>query len=342
MTEKIISVIIPVYNAEKYLDKCLSSVKNQTFSDFEVIMVDDGSTDGSADICRKFVDEDSRFKYFYKENGGGGSARNKGIEKATGNYIAFIDSDDYVDADYFEVLSAPLKEQEWDMIQCGMNIRRKENVNCLSLQKREFSDFKFAEAVLKRDFPIFLFITTTSKLYKRDFLIKSGVTFDEEVHMSEDCLFNTQLLPYINSVKQLDYTGYNYIQDNSTLTKAKITYEKAYQSIKVGNITSGIRNELIKKYQFENNPDVIKGFHTAVCIIYISNAHSIETGGFSKEEKEKLYDFYFSVMNYPVDKAIDDYSGTDRKIIEASVKKDSKTIGRIYKMREIKSKIKFW
>ena len=336
-----ISVIIPIFNSEKYLDKCLLSVKNQTFTDFEVIMIDDGSTDGSAEICRKFTNEDSRFKYFYKENGGASSARNRGLKEATGEYIAFIDSDDYIDIDYFESLSVPLNEKKWDMVQSGMNIIRKDNVNRLNLPDCEFYNSQFAEAVLKREFHIFLFITTTSKLYNHDFLLKNNLLFDEKISLSEDCLFNTQLLPYINSVKQINYTGYNYIQNNSTLTKAKITYEKASQSIRIGNVTSEIRNELISKYKFKNNPDVIKGFHTAVCIIYISNAHLIETNGFSKQEKDNLYDSYFSVMNYSVDKAIDDYSGTDRKIIEASVKKDRKAIGRIYKLREIKSKIMF-
>lgn len=337
-----ISVIIPIYNTEKYLDKCLSSVKNQTFTDFEVIMIDDGSTDGSANICKKFVAIDNRFKYFYKENGEVGSARNAGIEKAKGEYITFVDSDDYIDNDYLEALSAPLSDKKWDLVQCGMKIKNRERVSVLRLPNRELRDFQFAEAVLKRDFYIFLFITATSKLYRREILIDNNIRFDEDITVSEDCLFNTQILPVVKNVKHIEYAGYNYIQENSILTKSKSSYNKVYQSIKVGNITSEIRSELIGKCGFDNNSDVIKGFHTAICVIYISNARSIETGNFSKEEKEKLYDFYFSVMNYPVDKAIDDYSGTDKKIIEASVKKDSKTISRIYKMRDIKAKVRFW
>lgn len=214
----VISIIIPIYNSEKYLDKCLSYVKNQTFTDFEVIMVDSNSTDGSVDICLKFADMDSRFKYFYNENVGVSSARNKGLEEATGDYIAFIDSDDYVDIDYLEALSAPLEERKWDMIQCGMNIITKENMNQLDLTSCEFHDLEYAETVLKRDFHIFLFITTTSKLYRRDIIVNNDITFDENVAQSEDCLFNTQLLEYIKDVKHIEYVGYNYIRNDFSVT----------------------------------------------------------------------------------------------------------------------------
>ena len=99
-----ISVIIPFYNVEKYIEKCLQSVSEQTFGDFEVILVDDGSTDNSPFVCRKFVEKDSRFKLFTKRNEGVSVARNFGIEKATGDFIAFIDSDDIVHPKLLETL----------------------------------------------------------------------------------------------------------------------------------------------------------------------------------------------------------------------------------------------
>lgn len=337
-----ISVIIPIYNSEKYLKTCLSSVRDQSFKDFEVLMIDDGSTDRSAAICKEFALADDRFHYYYKENGGSGSARNRGIEAASGDYIAFIDSDDYIEADYFASLTAPLNEQAYDLVQCGMYIRKGEKATSLSPADTAYTGPEFAEAALKRQFPIFLFITTTTKLYRRAILVENQIRFDEDVTVSEDCLFNTQLLPLIQEAKQLSWSGYNYIQDNSTLTKTKSSYQKVFQSIKVGIITAGIRNDVIQQYGLENDPDIIKGFHTAICIIYLSNAHEIECGGFTKEEKKKLYDSYFSVMNYPVERAINEYQGTDRKIIEASVKKDATSISKIYKLRELKSKVKFW
>ena len=96
---ELISIVIPVYNKEPYLADCFDSLRKQTYEDIEVIMVDDGSTDGSAAVCRKYVEMDSRFHYIYQENGGQNSARQKGAENATGEYLIFVDADDYVSHD---------------------------------------------------------------------------------------------------------------------------------------------------------------------------------------------------------------------------------------------------
>lgn len=332
-----ISIIVPIYNTEKYLEKCLESIQNQTFTDFEVIMVDDGSTDISAEICKNFANEDSRYKYFYKDNGGEGSARNYGLSKVTGNYITFVDSDDYVAYDYLEVLSADISKG-YDIIQCGMYICNGCDQIVLSA-KGEYHDNDFIKLVLKRDFPIFLLQTTTTKLYKTELLRKSGILFDSKVIKSVDSLFNTMLLPFVHDILIKDVPKYYYRQDNSYVSKMKPSFNKIYQSIRVGNITSQIRFDLIKELQIENDPEIIQGFQTAICIIYISNAHEIETGGFSNVDKQRLYESFFSVMNYPINTAIDGFEGTDKKIALACAKKDRKTIARIYRLRRIKAKI---
>lgn len=333
-----ISVIVPIYNTEKYLKKCLDSIRNQTFTDFEVILVDDGSTDKSSEICKEFTDNDKRFKYYYKENGGSSSARNLGLRQATGEYIAFIDSDDSIDKDYLETL-AVYCSGGYDIIQCGMRLVRGKVITELAPDDAEYEDLDFIKLVLKRDYPIFLFQTTVTKLYSRRFIENSGVCFDEEAIRSVDCMFNTELLPYIRRVKTIHRIGYTYFQDNSYISKIKPSYKKSYQSIRVGSVTADIRWNTIKKYRFEEDPDIQKGFQTAICIIYISNAREIETGGFSDEDKRQLYDSFFSVMDYPIDRAVNSFEGTDRRIALACAKKDRKTIERIYKLRRIKSKI---
>ena len=95
----LVSVIIPVYNVEKYLRQCLDSVLAQTYTKYEVLLIDDGSTDSSADICREYCKKDSRFKLYQKQNGGASSARNLGLENASGDYLFFLDSDDWIDVD---------------------------------------------------------------------------------------------------------------------------------------------------------------------------------------------------------------------------------------------------
>lgn len=112
---ELISIIVPIYNVENYLRQCLDSIMSQTYQNFECLLINDGSPDHSADICREYVEKDSRFRYFEKENGGVSSARNLGIERSKGEYITFIDSDDWVDPDYLEVLYTTLLEEGADI-----------------------------------------------------------------------------------------------------------------------------------------------------------------------------------------------------------------------------------
>ena len=104
MTPKI-SVIIPIYNAENYVGRCIESVQAQTYNNWQMILVDDGSKDKSLEICQKYADVDDRISVIHQENAGPGIARNTGIAKASGNYVVFIDSDDYIEKDYFQLLA---------------------------------------------------------------------------------------------------------------------------------------------------------------------------------------------------------------------------------------------
>ena len=110
MENELISIVVPIYNVDNYLRQCLDSIQNQTYQNFECLLINDGSPDNSADICREYVSKDARFRYFEKENGGVASARNLGIKYSKGKYITFIDSDDWVDLDYLEVLHSKIKE----------------------------------------------------------------------------------------------------------------------------------------------------------------------------------------------------------------------------------------
>ena len=101
----LISVIVPVYNIEKYIERCVRSICVQTYKNLEILLVDDGSTDGSGEICERLAKEDERIRVFHKENGGSSSARNLGIREAKGEYLGFIDSDDYIEPDMYELLA---------------------------------------------------------------------------------------------------------------------------------------------------------------------------------------------------------------------------------------------
>ena len=114
-----ISVIVPVYNVMAYLTRCVDSIRKQTYRNLEILLVDDGSTDNSGALCEKFALEDKRIRVFHKENGGSSSARNLGIEKATGDFIGFVDSDDYIEPEMYERLLAMLLEENLLAVQCS-------------------------------------------------------------------------------------------------------------------------------------------------------------------------------------------------------------------------------
>lgn len=136
MTDKI-SVIVPVYNVKKYIKRCLDSIIEQTYKNLEIILIDDGSTDGSGEICDEYIEKDERIQVLHKANGGLSSARNIGIERATGNYIGFVDSDDWIAKDMYEYLWKLCKRDNFDIAVCGIKrvIRFEEKENASEKEK---------------------------------------------------------------------------------------------------------------------------------------------------------------------------------------------------------------
>lgn len=120
---ELVSIIVPIYKVEEYLDKCVESLVNQTYTDLEIILVDDGSPDNSPKICDAWVEKDERIKVIHKQNGGISDARNEGMKAATGKYIAFVDSDDWVENNYIEYLYRALKESNSDISVCGVKMK---------------------------------------------------------------------------------------------------------------------------------------------------------------------------------------------------------------------------
>ena len=118
----LISVIVPVYNVRKYIEKCIYSIINQTYKNLEIIIIDDGSTDGSETLCDKFKDKDQRVIVLHQKNSGQSRARNKGLEIASGEYIGFVDADDWIDNDFFEKLIEKSEKEDLDMCVCNRKI----------------------------------------------------------------------------------------------------------------------------------------------------------------------------------------------------------------------------
>ena len=122
VNNELISIVVPVYNVEKYIEKCVNSITNQVYNNLEIILVNDGSTDNSGKLCDSLSKLDDRIKVYHKENGGLSDARNYGVERANGKYIGFVDSDDFIDSDMYKTLYDVIKRENADVAECNMKI----------------------------------------------------------------------------------------------------------------------------------------------------------------------------------------------------------------------------
>ena len=222
-----ISVIIPVYNVEKYLEKCIDSILNQTYKNLEIILVDDGSNDNSGNMCDKFAREDKRVRVIHKKNGGASSARNAGLDIATGEYIGFIDSDDFVDLDFYEVLYNNLVEENADMSMCKLlDCYGDVNKTNKKVTKFVYTTEEAIKVVLEAKITS---VFAVNKLYKRD--IFNGLRY-KEGDIAEDAEIILDVLMKCKKVVFLDAEKYYYIHRENSVTTSKFNRERSYDVIR--------------------------------------------------------------------------------------------------------------
>ena len=217
-SKTLISIIVPIYNVENYLRQCLDSIMNQTYQNFECLLINDGSPDNSADICREYLEKDSRFKYFEKENGGVSSARNLGIECSVGAYITFIDSDDWVDSDYLEVLYNALIDENVD-ISVSTYKRFHMADNCWyfhsfqrGYEKRVFTNQELIDEFIALDTFDYSYRFVCGKLVRKCLLDK--IAFNEKTTLGEDMEFWLKLYLISNKIVYVNRDSYVYRVDN--------------------------------------------------------------------------------------------------------------------------------
>lgn len=208
-----ISIIVPVYNVEKYLQQCIDSIVAQSFTDWECLLIDDGSPDNSGAICDEYAKRDSRFKVFHKGNGGVSSARNFGIENATGTWVTFIDSDDFISSSFLEGLYGPIKKgEQLDFVHGGCtNWKDGKNAGI----NQQYEDYVGTD-------PVKVFIEyrglIVSKLFRLDIInhrnCGSPLRFDERMRIAEDMVFTTEYLLKTQKYALVSEVGYYYRKDN--------------------------------------------------------------------------------------------------------------------------------
>lgn len=224
MNDDLISVIIPVYNVEQYLDRCVQSVLNQTYRNLEIILVDDGSPDRCPQMCDEYARLDSRIRVIHKENGGQSSARNRGLNVASGNYIGFVDSDDYIASDMYEMLLKCINNYDADIAMCDYT--RKSNT--LEKDKTDFeTECRNIKLYTAHDIDMLFFRTHGEKsfysvwnrIYKRDMV--KNIYFIENL-INEDVLFTYEIYKKANKIAFLPSKKYMYYKNPQGITRSKL------------------------------------------------------------------------------------------------------------------------
>ena len=221
-----ISVIVPVYKAEQYLPRCVDSILSQSFIDFELILVDDGSPDNSGIICDEYASIDNRVKVIHKENGGVSTARNVGIKKATGEWITFIDADDYIEQGFLSIpveSSADLLIQNYKVVADSDVIEHEFGVS--EITSWEIQEF-LHENICKE-----IFSSPWAKFFKNKILKDNDICFPKGIKVGEDALFVLDYLFYTKTIRFLSVSNYVYVGGFNS-AKYKLTVEKAVDNFK--------------------------------------------------------------------------------------------------------------
>ena len=224
----LISVIVPVYNVEKYLNRCIDSILNQTFKQIEIILVDDGSTDNSPIICDEYCSRYENIKVIHKENNRVAAARNDGIKIATGKYIALVDSDDWIEPNMLEEMYNKAEEFHTDITMCDLKKVGVESEYTVSQPIREgYYDRSMIEVEL---FPCLIMfeniefpptISNCTCLFRREFLIENDLFYDEDIHYCEDSIFGSKAMYNANGfyyMKNRYFYNYFYNPNSTTST----------------------------------------------------------------------------------------------------------------------------
>ena len=307
-----ISVVVPIYNSEKYLCNCIDSILCQSFDDFELILVDDGSTDSSASICDNYEKLDNRVNVIHKTNGGVSKARNTGIDVASGKFICFIDSDDSVNSDYLEKLYLAY-ENDIDLSIVGYNWIKNNCVTNFTVFNNE------PETIIDKNNIMFLYEKVMisapwCKLYKLDIIKENKLIFPEDLSLGEDLIFNFSYLDFVNRIKIINTPLYNYNTDNENSLLQKYRADLLETNIRINSVVY----MYICKWKLD---------HTQMQIFIDSVFWSYENvllNTFSVKNKA----FYFDKLRYnrqilkseDFKKALKNYSGNINAVVKLGYK----------------------
>lgn len=286
MRQPKVSVIIPVYNAENFIDRCISSVVNQTYSCLEIILVDDGSPDLCPEICDDWVKKDSRIRVIHKENAGAGMARNTGLEAATGEYLLFVDSDDYIDPNTVQRCVETAEKDKSDMVLYGrkdVSVNGTEQIQPILTGTYYFSGSDVTEKVLAGLFnhSMGFGVGVCGKLIKSSAVRSGNVTFRSEREiLSEDAFFLIELFAHIGAVSVLPENYYYYVHNANSFSH---TIKKDWQTMNDRFLNGCI--EKCKELGYSEK--VVSRLKVRYQIYSLEGIKQFAALGISKKEKKK-------------------------------------------------------
>lgn len=244
---KKVTLIVPVYNSEKYIARCLESILNQTYTDFEILVVNDGSKDKSQEIIDEYKNKfPEKIIAIEQENKGVSITRNESIKRANGEYIMFVDNDDYLDTNYIETFVKAIENGDYDAVIGGFR-RPNENgkiIKTLQLQDEEWSKF--------------MVVAAWAKIYKKKYLIENNIEF-LNVNIGEDIYFNLKAMLMSQKIKIIDYIGYNWYFNTKSVSN---TTQKNITQLQVFELLNNCYDMLKNNGLIEKNYQMIKTFFT--------------------------------------------------------------------------------
>ena len=245
----LVSIIVPVYKAEQWLHRCVDSILAQTMTDFELLLIDDGSPDKSGEICDEYAAKDSRVRVFHKENGGVSSARNLGLDNARGEWISFVDADDWVEVDYLAGLTEKL---DADFIVGGCRYTTGE---IFQLKSKYLVEKSIADFIQEYNGCCFI-RAVWGKLFKKKIIDEKYLRFDEKIRVGEDTIFNKSFFVEINKTLLVERVAYNYYSEISANKYNLSLHEIDYISCRIQDIN----DRLLVKFGVEIDKLEIKRF----------------------------------------------------------------------------------
>lgn len=287
-----ISAIVPVYNTEDLVGRCIESILAQSFLDWELILIDDGSKDGSLGVLKTYEKKDSRIKVIHQDNSGPGLARNRGIKEATGEYVVFVDSDDAIMSDYFEKLSKEIADVVFidiDQVDNDLNLIRKEHMSDYkNLSKDDFIRSQINGTILWGG---------VRKAAKRQLLLDNNILFTDH-KVGEEAIYSFLLLYYARSIAFITGSVYQYINRDGSQSDLK-------DDDPWGDVALALRNTITDLHVYDQYADTVNSFFATATIVSIDKLAQKYKYKFFRQKAKLRLDKYFAEidMSHNIDKA---------------------------------------